>query len=97
MRMHGHGAHDDARYVPAELLAKWEARDPLARQRGRLVELGVDVAAIDAAVAEEVAAAAQAALAMPAPDAASATVGVYAASEPTPLGRGEAPWSGFCS
>lgn len=97
MRMHGHGAHDDARYVPAELLAKWEARDPLERQRGRLLELGVDVAAIDAALAEEVAAAAQAALAMPAPDAASATTGVYAASEPTVLGRGEAPWSGFCS
>ena len=33
MRMHGHGAHDDARYVPAELLAEWEERDPLERQR----------------------------------------------------------------
>jgi TPP-dependent pyruvate/acetoin dehydrogenase alpha subunit len=97
MRMHGHGAHDDARYVPAELLERWRARDPLDRQRRRLVDLGVDVAAIDAAVAEEVAAASQAALAMPAPDPSSATTGVYATGEPAVLGPGEAPWSGFCS
>ena len=25
MRMHGHGAHDDMRYVPAELLEEWRA------------------------------------------------------------------------
>ena len=25
MRMHGHGAHDDARYVPPEMLAAWQA------------------------------------------------------------------------
>jgi pyruvate dehydrogenase E1 component alpha subunit len=97
MRMHGHGSHDDARYVPPELLEYWAARDPLDLQRRRLVELGVDVAAIEAAVTAEVAAAAQAAVAMGAPDPASATTGVYATGEPAVLGRGEAHWSGFCS
>ena len=97
MRMHGHGAHDDARYVPPELLEHWAARDPLTLQRRRLAELGVDVAAIEAAVTAEVTAAAQTALAMPPPDPASATTGVYAASAPVPLGAGDAPWSGFCS
>jgi len=97
MRMHGHGAHDDTRYVPPELLASWAKRDPLDIQRARLVELGVDVAAIEAALTAEVASAAQAALAMPAPDPASATTGVYATGEPVPLGPGEAHWSGFCS
>src|SRR5215218_773113 len=29
MRMHGHGAHDDMRYVPAEMLEKWAKRDPI--------------------------------------------------------------------
>ncbi len=32
-RMHGHGAHDDQRYVPAEDLDVWRQRDPLARWR----------------------------------------------------------------
>ena len=29
MRMLGHAIHDGAEYVPAELLAEWEAQDPL--------------------------------------------------------------------
>ena len=29
MRMTGHAAHDDARYVPAELFEEWKGRDPL--------------------------------------------------------------------
>ena len=29
MRMLGHAIHDGAEYVPAELLAEWEARDPI--------------------------------------------------------------------
>ena len=31
MRMLGHAAHDDARYVPRELLDKWEKKDPIQR------------------------------------------------------------------
>lgn len=32
-RMHGHGAHDDQRYVPRDELAAWQERDPLLRWR----------------------------------------------------------------
>jgi TPP-dependent pyruvate/acetoin dehydrogenase alpha subunit len=30
MRMKGHAEHDDARYVPKEMIEKWRARDPIA-------------------------------------------------------------------
>ncbi len=43
MRMHGHAAHDDMRYVPPELVAHWQARDPIDLEVGRLAGLGVDV------------------------------------------------------
>src|SRR3954469_23440084 len=94
MRMHGHAAHDDMRYVPQELVAEWAGRDPIERQERRLAELGVDVEVLRAEVRETVDAAAEEALAMPMPDAASATDGVFA-NEAEPLGDGEAPWSGF--
>jgi pyruvate dehydrogenase E1 component alpha subunit len=97
MRMHGHGAHDDASYVPPEQLEHWAARDPIARQRERLRALGVDVEAVDQAVREEIDLATQEALAMPQPDPASATEGVFCEGEARPLGRGAAPWSHFAS
>ena len=37
MRMHGHGAHDDMRYVPKEMFSEWERRDPIDRYAERLV------------------------------------------------------------
>ena len=37
MRMLGHAIHDGAEYVPKELLAKWEKRDPVARYQERLL------------------------------------------------------------
>jgi len=37
MRMRGHAEHDDARYVPAELLDAWRPRDPIALFRQRLL------------------------------------------------------------
>jgi TPP-dependent pyruvate/acetoin dehydrogenase alpha subunit len=40
MRMKGHAAHDDMRYVAPELVEQWNARDPLARYRGRLLDEG---------------------------------------------------------
>jgi len=95
MRMHGHGAHDDASYVPPEQLEHWAARDPLARQRDRLRSLGVDVEAIDESVREEIELATQEALAMAAPEPASALEGVFCEGEAQPLGLGAAPWSGF--
>jgi pyruvate dehydrogenase E1 component alpha subunit len=95
MRMHGHGAHDDGSYVPPEQLAHWAARDPLQGQRERLRSLGVDVDAIDESVREEIELATQEALAMPVPEPASATEGVFCDGEAQPLGLGAAPWSGF--
>ncbi len=93
MRMHGHAAHDDMRYVPAELLAHWRERDPIALQERRLAELGVDVATLQAEVAREIEAATQQALAMPMPDPATAADGVFCAGAAEPLGDGQAPWS----
>jgi pyruvate dehydrogenase E1 component alpha subunit len=95
MRMHGHGAHDDASYVPPEQLEHWAARDPLQCQRDRLRSLGVDVEAIDESVREEIELATQEALAMAAPEPASALEGVFCEGEAQPLGLGAAPWSGF--
>jgi TPP-dependent pyruvate/acetoin dehydrogenase alpha subunit len=95
MRMHGHGAHDDMRYVPDELLGRWAARDPIERYAAVLAERGIDVDALAAEVAATVETAAAEALATPLPDPASATEGVFCSGEPEPLGRGLAPWSGF--
>ena len=41
MRMLGHAIHDGAEYVPAELLAEWEAKDPLRRYEDRLLLAGI--------------------------------------------------------
>src|SRR3954464_4187121 len=43
-RMHGHRAHDDMKYVPAEQIEQWRLRDPIDRQVRRLEAAGVDVA-----------------------------------------------------
>lgn len=93
MRMHGHAAHDDMRYVPAELLAQWRERDPIELQERRLAG-AVDVAALRAEVQAAVDAATEIALRAPMPDPATATDGVFA-EEAVPLGDGRAPWSGF--
>ena len=95
MRMHGHAAHDDMRYVPPALLSAWRERDPIERQEKRLAALGVDVEALRAEVAREVERAAQQALEMPMPDPAGARSGVFCEAEAEPLGDGQAPWSGF--
>jgi TPP-dependent pyruvate/acetoin dehydrogenase alpha subunit len=95
MRMHGHAAHDDMRYVPPELLAEWAQRDPIERQERRVTALGVDVAVLRAEVDAAVEAAVTEALAAPLPDPAEATHGVFADGEAKPLGDGRAPWSGF--
>ena len=95
MRMHGHAAHDDMRYVPAELVEQWRGRDPIDRQERRLTELGFDVGALREQVTAEVERAAAEALASPMPDPATARDGVFCAGEAVPLGDGLAPWSGF--
>jgi pyruvate dehydrogenase E1 component alpha subunit len=95
MRMHGHGAHDDARYVPDALLEHWAERDPIDLYERDLLERGLDPAQVRTEVAMRIDAAVEAALQAPMPDPDTALDGVFAAGEPEPLGRGLGPWSGF--
>jgi pyruvate dehydrogenase E1 component alpha subunit len=100
MRMHGHGAHDDMSYVPAEMLAEWEARDPIESYAARLLEefgfTAEEVERIDAEVRAYVGECAERALASPMPDPALAREGVFA-DRWEPLGDGAAPWSGWAA
>jgi pyruvate dehydrogenase E1 component alpha subunit len=97
MRMHGHAAHDDMKYVPSALVEQWRARDPIERQEKRLSELGVDVDAVRADVTEEIDAATEEALGAAMPDPATVLDGVFCTGEAEPLGDGLARWSGFRS
>lgn len=45
MRMLGHAIHDGAEYVPPELLATWETRDPVRSYQQRLLQAGTVTAA----------------------------------------------------
>jgi TPP-dependent pyruvate/acetoin dehydrogenase alpha subunit len=92
MRMHGHGAHDDMRYVPKELFEIWSRRDPIERYEQRLASAGIDVDPIRTSVTEELERETEWALAQPMPDPATARDGVFA-DDLTPLGDGKAPWS----
>jgi TPP-dependent pyruvate/acetoin dehydrogenase alpha subunit len=92
MRMHGHGAHDDMRYVPKEMFEEWEARDPIRRYEELLGGQGLDVEAIRASVKEELDRETEWALAQPMPDPKDALAGVFGDVEPE-LGDGAAPWS----
>ncbi len=81
MRMLGHAIHDGAGYVPPELLAEWEARDPLTRLRSRLVGLGVaddELERLDADARSRVDDAVEFALSSPWPDPAEVAEGVWA-------------------
>jgi len=95
MRMHGHAAHDDMKYVPSSLIEEWRRRDPIDRQVSRLVDLGVDVDAVRASVAAEIDEASAEALAAPMPSGADAALGVFCEGEAEPLGDGVVRWSGF--
>ncbi len=78
MRMHGHGAHDDMRYVPPEMLEEWSQRDPIETYEQRLRSDGIDTDAIRTSVTEELESETEWALAQPMPDPATATEGVFA-------------------
>jgi TPP-dependent pyruvate/acetoin dehydrogenase alpha subunit len=95
MRMHGHAAHDDMKYVPKELVQEWRARDPIERQEKRLRAAGFDVDELHASVAAEIDAATEEALAAPMPDPATAADGVFCEGHAEPLTDGRAPWSGY--
>jgi TPP-dependent pyruvate/acetoin dehydrogenase alpha subunit len=92
MRMHGHGAHDDMRYVPKEMFEEWSRRDPIENYEAALKRDGIDVDAIHESVRVELERETEWALAQPMPDGATARDGVFA-DELTPLGDGKAPWS----
>ena len=81
LRLEGHAAHDDARYVPDELRAEFAPRDPVERlaARLRLDGLGKDeVRTLRDDAAAEVAAALAEAEGDPGPDPATLEHGVYA-------------------
>jgi pyruvate dehydrogenase E1 component alpha subunit len=92
MRMHGHGAHDDQRYVPKELTEAWAQRDPIAAHEQRLRAAGIDVDSVHEWVRAEIERETEWALAQPMPDPAGAIDGVFATAA-TPLGDGAAPWT----
>jgi pyruvate dehydrogenase E1 component alpha subunit/2-oxoisovalerate dehydrogenase E1 component alpha subunit len=85
MRMQGHAQHDDARYVPKELLAEWSRKDPLARYRATLLERAaageMEIDEIDRMAKRYAAEEADAAEASPPPDPATVARGVYAGDD----------------
>ncbi|CAN5557772.1 thiamine pyrophosphate-dependent dehydrogenase E1 component subunit alpha [soil metagenome] len=85
MRMQGHAQHDDARYVPKELVEDWAKRDPLERFRRHLVEADVasanEIDEIDVMTRRYAAEEADLAEQSPMPDPATATRGVYAGDD----------------
>jgi pyruvate dehydrogenase E1 component alpha subunit len=98
MRMHGHAAHDDMKYVPKEKVEEWRRKDPIDRQERRLTELGVDTAALREELRTAIDAGTEEALAMPMPDPATATDRLFHEDEEELLlGDGQAPYSGFAS
>ena len=82
VRMDGHAAHDDARYVPAGMREEFAERfDPVERLAARLARDGVDGEEIGrsrAAAAAEIASGLAEAQAAPEPDPAEVEQGVYA-------------------
>ena len=85
-RMRGHAEHDDAFYVPKELAAEWERRDPIQRlttymEENRLIEPS-ERASLDERIAQEVEAALEWAEQSALPDPATQADGVYASPIP---------------
>jgi TPP-dependent pyruvate/acetoin dehydrogenase alpha subunit len=84
MRMRGHSEHDDASYVPRELIDEWSARDPIVRFESWLASNGImDSRSRDAIAAEgarQVESAAEWALQQPMPAGETAFEGVYSPS-----------------
>lgn len=81
MRMHGHSAHDDASYVPREMIEIWSKRDPIEQFETKLMEWDIlteekkekifsDISAALSKAMEE-------ALNDPYPDGSEVTEGVY--------------------
>jgi pyruvate dehydrogenase E1 component alpha subunit len=86
LRMEGHAVHDDAFYVPRDMLKAWAESDPLERYRSWLrseVGFGDDEeSTLRDEISREVADAARRAEASPFPDPADLADGVYAEEAP---------------
>ncbi|NOZ49653.1 MAG: thiamine pyrophosphate-dependent dehydrogenase E1 component subunit alpha [Chloroflexi bacterium] len=82
MRMLGHAIHDGAEYVPRELLAEWEAKDPLRRYAAVIEQAGiadaVELDEIGERCQREIESAIDFAEASPWPDPTTVSEGVYA-------------------
>jgi pyruvate dehydrogenase E1 component alpha subunit len=85
LRMEGHAVHDDAFYVPREMLEQWKEKDPIERHRRWLKDSGVLGEAVDDEITVEVKKllneAMKRAEESPLPDAADLDTGVYADPE----------------
>ncbi len=81
-RMRGHAEHDDAFYVPKELLRDWESRDPIDRLVRYAEEHGIMDATtrrnIDLTITDQIDTAVRRAEESPFPDPGSQSTGVYA-------------------
>lgn len=81
-RMRGHAEHDDAFYVPKELIDEWAGRDPIAKLDARLTESAMwyqgEKEQVLARIEKELDAAVAAAEASGRPDAETQLEGVYA-------------------
>jgi len=82
MRMHGHAEHDSADYVPREMLAEWEKKDPVELFEQYLLREGLldDEAAqkVRQDARQQAIDARKKAMSDPMPDPTTVEVGVYA-------------------
>ncbi len=85
MRMEGHAQHDDARYVPKEIVEEWRGKDPIARFTKVLLERGAAdekrIAEIDKMSKSYAADEADLAEQSPMPDPSNVARGVYAGDD----------------
>lgn len=86
MRMRGHAIHDGFEYVPGELLAEWEERDPVDQYHRKLIAEGVstqeELDHILERTREEIAKAVAHAESSPMPDASTVLDRIYAGEPP---------------
>jgi TPP-dependent pyruvate/acetoin dehydrogenase alpha subunit len=84
-RMNGHAEHDDASYVPQDLVEAWRQRDPIDILRARLIEDGIksqrQIDNLEQKIFDQLKDDYEFALASSMPDALHATGGVYGDQE----------------
>lgn len=71
MRMRGHAEHDPFDYVPKEMLAEWEKKDPIEKIQKLMIERGISkekIEEVSSAATNEIVEAVDRANALPGPD-----------------------------